>query len=333
TAKAHYAKLGAQAAAAEKEEQIKAKEKKRQQIIEMKEGLKQCIKDKEVVREARMKVETLLNEEDEAFKDMKNYVTIKKKEFEDNRAKNFRALQEKVAAVDVELKTEHLAKRQAFELAMELAHVGKDEKREAEEKAKRIAANADIAVYRQMKMKVAEDEREREWKESLGERHLFEEDFRAHEESERSIAMKRKNELKALQQSHMKQIIENKNRANQDYKDEMSVEKSIAETFDEDKQKFKAYAEQVITEFTRDGKDILPILRGLRQRNPFPPIPFETREDTFERLGFTMRYVPAFPEETDPWRRRTGKLKTRRESEIIAGSDGSIGTNVAMGRV
>ncbi|KAJ3079849.1 hypothetical protein HK100_010300, partial [Physocladia obscura] len=73
----------------------------------------------------------------------------------------------------------------------------------------------------------------------------------------------------------------------------------------DDGEKFHRYAMQAMSEFQEQGKDVTPVIRGvIRKPLPFPESPYGIHPNTYQRLGFTVRYLPTECPVKDPWKNR-----------------------------
>ncbi|KAJ1558039.1 hypothetical protein HK405_014544, partial [Cladochytrium tenue] len=313
-----YAALGREIADEEALEAAAVRQAKAVTLRETRAGLEACLLDKQTTRAAEDEARAALARENASFNDMKAYLAAKRKDVDADKASATEALQRAAASVSTALDSDRDAARFALERAFENAHAGRAERRAAAEAATRAAAVAACLDFRQMKISEEQAERDSQRARDGAERESSEHaDRTAHEENARRAAdtRARRVELSAV---HLRQMAEAKDATGKREHQRKEIEKAVLEVERAETDRFHAYATAAVSEFAAAGRDLEPILGGLRRRRPFPPMEYSSqRQDTFERLGFALRRVPAHPAAADPWRRRrrsTGGAKEQAEA-------------------
>ncbi|KAI9362494.1 hypothetical protein DFJ73DRAFT_812614 [Zopfochytrium polystomum] len=301
--KIHYTALGLESAAEAAKEVEELARKRYQQIQDAREGLEQCIKDKKHAKELEEAKAAKLNLENASFTDMKSYVTARKKDVDFKKASIMDHLSSEVAELNARLSQEKEGKLVEFEGKLERAHDGLAEKREKMERERHQRMVGEMLEDRTTKIKEAEAFEAERTAEGLKERRMMEKTWREQQEANAAVALNERMKRQELRQFHLVQIGENIKKDQTKLDEHKRQERAMAEASKLEGDRFKAYSEEVIQEFRTMGRNVEPILRGLRQHRPFPEMKYANqRRDTFDRLGFTLRNVPAFPREADPWR-------------------------------
>ncbi|KAJ3384857.1 hypothetical protein HDU84_002609 [Entophlyctis sp. JEL0112] len=281
---------------------------------EMQKELQKNIADKRTAQDHVKELDSDLNWINQKFLTMQAKVASKRKELEGENKLKKNAILGKVAGLNIQLNADHDEKLNTFRYQMEIAHAGDFERNEAEKESKRKHREEEINKHRLEKIKEAEQYKIAEQMENLQERTRCEKDK---EEFEKEIwddfAAKRK-KLQTLKEFHLQQIGEKQKKQEEDRQKLLELEKSFGQALLDDNAKFHKYALAAIEEFSAEGKNVTPIVRGvLRKSLPFPISPYGIHPNTYQRLGFTVRRVPAECAALDPWQNRksngVGKLR------------------------
>ncbi|KAJ3413048.1 hypothetical protein HDV05_008569 [Chytridiales sp. JEL 0842] len=307
--KEYYENIHRTVAAEKTKEKEEAKENKKKQIAATQEALGTIIKMKQDLQKQQEEEELKLSQDNERFNNIKSYLASKKKEVTEERAKHKEKDIDIVGEYSLRLQKEREAKMDQFLADMARSHEDEVIRKEEKQKAKKAAINQDLARWRMDR----EEERKRNTAEEKEKRKLerarLEEEARKDVEANKLKKEKAKEQLKDLTSFHMKQIREQRKREAEIAAENKRLEKAVLENVQAEKDRFDNYVKSTVEEFKMEGKHVRQILRHLHPSNPFPPAPVPPGSDTFERLGFTVRWVPTHPGETDPWQKPRGNRK------------------------
>ncbi|KAJ3096306.1 hypothetical protein HDU97_006036 [Phlyctochytrium planicorne] len=268
-------------------EVAKEKEEKLKRIIDMKRGLDEGLKTKMECQNLIHEQERSLDKANERFNDMKTYIANKKKDIEKKRAMNLSLICDKVSDINLKMNKERYQKVQNFIDAMGRAHFGDSEEREAADRLRRKAVAAEIEAFRLQKLREKEEALERQRAEAANERLKMTDEFSVSNQEEKRRLEKAKADRMALKSFHKKQMDEARKQSDLLKEENKHLNSHVLQTLNDENDRFYAYAMEAVNEFKNAGKNVVPIIRGLRSSKPFPPITTVLKQDTFERLGFT----------------------------------------------
>ena len=252
-------------------------------------------------KQAKKKEEELfvanLEKENALFNDLKQYHARKKADYEANVALERQNLYETVSKIAIDLNTEAELKRNEF-ISKSVSDKYKDEdKRKSIEQAKREKRLIEQKEFQEAhKLRVAKKKEEekllvqQERAESLKLAGQYQREQTETEE-------KRKAVLIALRLCQEKQAEEAKINAKYASTSGKSTSKSIDKTQTSEYNDFSKYAESCIDEWKKNGRDIGPLIKTIEKEKPG----FVNQKrgenrlnlNTFDRLGFTVRWVPS----------------------------------------
>ena len=114
-----------------------------------------------------------------------------------------------------------------------------------------------------------------------------------------ALAEKQQRTLEQYRQDQELQVQENRVRRLQAAKQEAIHELQFKDKDLHDQKEFEMYAKELIGQWQGTGRDIQPVLATLEKAQPnfVPRRRGECKQtlDTFSRLGFTVRWIPAQP--------------------------------------
>ncbi|ORY51107.1 hypothetical protein BCR33DRAFT_734219 [Rhizoclosmatium globosum] len=182
---------------------------------------------------------------------------------------------------------------------------GEFERAEAEKQRKRDARIAEIKEDRLLKIKERLAREKKEWEEGVLTK-LENEDKKVQADNEyMQNYITKTSRCKEIQKWHIKQMKEKSELLAKQEKDRKDLENSLTKALLDENLKYDDYAKAAVQEFQAEGKNVVPILRGvLRKSLPFPPTSHFKNINTYRRLGFTVRYIPTEPKGMDPWQNR-----------------------------
>ncbi|KAI8848702.1 hypothetical protein BC829DRAFT_393688 [Chytridium lagenaria] len=254
--------------------EIKEEEKARK-IVEMRQGLEDVLKSKKEDYVLSKDQQRALDKSNEKFNGMKAYIAKRKKEIEGSRADQVGQICQQVAAVNEELTRERDEKLQKFIEAMGQAP-------EKLDKIRRKAAADDIEAFRRQKLRENDNDMLRKKRDGEAERREGEELLAKSIEEEKTATLN-------IDTVHKNEV---RNKVHERFEENKLLNRAVLDNLNADNERFHSYAMEAVCEFQQQGKNVTPILRGLRQNRPFPKVLYEEK-DTFNRLGFTVRHVPA----------------------------------------
>ncbi|KAJ3045235.1 hypothetical protein HDV00_011107 [Rhizophlyctis rosea] len=279
----------------EKMEQKKQKEGHQlQEFIEMQQMWKNERKKLQEEEEQRGRLEN------EKYREMKLIITKKRKEVEQGRINVRRNMGQLVADTTQGGDLERLRKiEDHIEFGIR-QHAEDSAKREAADRARRKKMEDEIEKF---KVEHERETRQRHQKEQDEDRAMREHleaqarEFFSKIESDRQRAAKAQDELK---QNHKQQIELNQKSRALSRLESLSSERTALHSHDVDNDALEKYAAELMKEWNDTGRDTKPIIRALRKikQSAGGVVPEGTNPvDTFERLGFTVRW---FDRDADP---------------------------------
>ncbi|KAI9345675.1 hypothetical protein BDR26DRAFT_893381 [Obelidium mucronatum] len=267
--------------------------------------LQKNIEDRKKTRAAIKSSDDDLYYVNDHFNEMQAKVQATKKQRENQKNAHKAEIFEKVSNLNVKLNTEHDGKLEDFRFKLEHAHEGDFERKEAEKQRKRDARIAEINEYRRLKIKEREANEEAEKLDGIHTREVHEQYKIEFEQDNLQRAITRSNRLRDLKNAHLQQIKEKKQTDEKHHAEMKQLERSFNQAIIDDNLKFEKYAKDAIQEFQAEGKNVVPIMRGvLRKSLPFPSCTHFKNINTYRRLGFVVRYMPVESKELDPWHNR-----------------------------
>lgn len=301
--KEYYATLGNSLAQEVQQEKQQGAIRRHQQILETRRTLKQSIQEKQDGKMGLEEENKRLTKDNESFLNMKAYMASCKKKVAEDKLIHMENLTQHVAETSRVLYEEKEKERLQFLEKSEMAVQGRVEQKQAADREYRQKILQDCVSHRKMMRQINEAEKENLKQMALQERLVLEKASMEAKQEAAVEATRTKKGLMDLRAFHSKQMDEKRKTSKENQDREKAFEKAMIETNEAEQLKFKDYSNQVVLEFSQGGRSIEPIIRGLRQTRSFPPVNHSNQQmDTFERLGFTVRHVPTFPAELDPWK-------------------------------
>ncbi|KAJ3043175.1 hypothetical protein HK097_001808 [Rhizophlyctis rosea] len=231
--------------------------------------------------------------ENEKYRAMKVIIGKKRKEVEQGRINTRRNLGQLVAhtteGTDLE-KQRRLDEHIEFGIRQHAEDVAR---REAAEQAKKMKAETELEKYKVEHARKTIERKKKEHEEDLLTRQHLEDQatqFFQQIEAERQKAERMQDDLK---RTHREQIAQNTQTRLQTRIQTNQTECDLLGSQNDLKTRLEAYAKELIKEWESTGRDTKPIIRALRKINTGGGgvVPDGTNPvDTFERLGFTVRW-------------------------------------------
>lgn len=279
----------------EEKKQIEDLEKKRhlEQMQNMKDGLADNIKSKRELTEQKKKLEADIDQQNERHQTIKLEVAKTRKQKEKS---NFSERQYRVERVSQLAQDANMNKDKEIEEFIEKSikwDWGGQIKNEYEKKIKSKKMIEEIEKHRHQQIAEVKVIKEVEKQEDLITRKLFEVKFLQQQDKNRKKKEEKDEKCHALQDFHVRQMEEKKSLLQLKKHDELTSELALLNTLDHENNEFENYATKMIKEWSDKGKDIRPALRVLFTGKPFPEIG-QKPQDTFERLGFSVRRLDTF---------------------------------------
>ncbi|KAJ3295036.1 hypothetical protein HK104_003085 [Borealophlyctis nickersoniae] len=267
------------------------RERRHRQSEELKDFILLDRKRKEAEKKVKEEAERQEKEENEKFMQMKQVLAKKRKEVDLSRV---RVRVDRVEAAAREAQNSDREKIERIDEFVEkgiIAHAGDAARREAEDRRRRKKMVEDIEKFRIENMEVIQKRAEQEKQEDKVLRDRLEEQAADYHRQMREEKEEKARKLDALKKAHREQIAENSRRRSTLDSAILASQIASLSTLATDQAEFEEYAMSLVKEWADAGKDVRPILRVLRmsKENKVAGVG-ATPVDTFERLGFTVRW-------------------------------------------
>ncbi|KAJ3084318.1 hypothetical protein HDU99_001951 [Rhizoclosmatium hyalinum] len=192
----------------------------------------------------------------------------------------------KVAEMNSELAIESSKRIDNAVAVMSNAHKDRALIREQTDRAKKIALELDVAMGRNNQVAFIQQEKEREKQDGIATRKVLDNDF---EEFQKMTVEQKKAKVDSLRKHHhslLEQIVANKALNEKRVAENKKLDRDLMEQHEKESKGYIDVANAAIDEFRKEGKNIATAIHIVHPRQPFPPVQFETRYNTFARLGF-----------------------------------------------
>ncbi|KAI8844131.1 hypothetical protein BJ741DRAFT_264904 [Chytriomyces cf. hyalinus JEL632] len=271
-------------------------------------GLRKNIDDKKCAQAEIQALDDDLDYVNDQHYQMQSSIAANKTLFKLGKRGQLDKVFDKVAAINAQLNKSKEDKMADLYHKLEVAHDGVEERREAEELRKKNERVQEINDYRRLLFQSKELDGVQLKIEGMKDRKQAEQDKLDFEQSIRQDQMKRSLKLRNLQKDHLTQMRETNERKVKRDAEVRSLEIAMNQAMLDDNERFEKFAYEAVEEFQKAGKNVKPIIRGvLRKSQPFPISPYHQglNVKTYERLGFTCRYIPTQSVLMNPWDRAT----------------------------
>ncbi|KAJ3072872.1 hypothetical protein HDU98_002734 [Podochytrium sp. JEL0797] len=238
--------------------------------------LKQQKKEQEETAEQQMRVEhQLYNEYTDAI--AKNRVQVLTKKRQD-KSRTY----DLVAEVNRVLAAESAARLDKAVAVMQNAHKDRALNREISDKERKTFLELDARKGRSQQIAAIQEESRRDKQEGIDARTVLDKDFQAFQQLTAEEQKAKVNSLRNHYHGLAEQIAVNKVRRGREEELNRKRDIDLIPNFDAELTAYQALLE----EFCAEGKNVTTAVNILHPRQPFPPVQFETRFNTFARLGF-----------------------------------------------
>ncbi|KAJ3268340.1 hypothetical protein HDV01_003105 [Terramyces sp. JEL0728] len=232
------------------------------------------------------------------FNNMKSMFADRKKQFAEQQASERMARYEVVAKLNVDANNEAAENRANLLEAVTNAQSGiVRQTRETDKSKKQYQEEQEefLRIHNEKKQRVldiAKDIKEKERARNIAQGEIWKQEKEAAEERKKKTLLDIKaHHIEQINFNTARKLEEKKKRLEQDA---LAKERSIKENAD-----FEEYAAEMIREWKADGKNVAPVQSTLeKERRGYAkqkPALLKKEYDHFERLGFTVRWMPADP--------------------------------------
>ncbi|KAI8619902.1 hypothetical protein BC830DRAFT_1101833 [Chytriomyces sp. MP71] len=255
---------------------------------EVQEAYKRAIQDKEVKAEQAHLEKMHMDLEHELHNKMVDFIKMKRTQLNARKNSEKDHIYEIVTAMNRGLATKAEHRIANAVEKMQNAHKGKMEKREMEDRERRIRLQNEVAQGRYVQVQQKMNQKEKELQEGAEERKRLDLDFADFQESisagQHVLEVQSKKHYKGLEE----QIKHNDEARKTTEQITKSLDRSLIELSVKDQESFRKEAIAAVEEFRQQGKNVVPAIHVIQPRRPFPVAPYESNYNTYARLGFML---------------------------------------------